>query len=289
MDFGRLQYHQRFDELCKQLLFLIYPKLKTIDGRGGDEGTDSFIGSISKQNCIFQFKYFPKNLNSTHWKKIRESLYDASASTPNKWVLLVTSDFTRLDMMRLHYDLHLVKSSPYYAEGSEHLQKDLPNSITKPQKLEELVKRHNRDLDKFIAKKIIPTTKSVLKDVAPISYKADDILTEKKLIILPHVLLFLKRYWFGNIDFDFRYDEYNQLWVENYIVAKVPKIIKDKLIEDIISLKGNHSLLLGIAILKRRMDGLVAKNNTLCSYINKNIITQIEREQYKTLCRYCRD
>jgi hypothetical protein len=97
MDFGHLQYHQRFDELCKQLLFIIYPKLKTVDGRGGDEGTDSFVGSITNQKYIFQFKYFPRNLTSTHWKKICKSLYDISHKKPRKWVLLVSSDFTRTD------------------------------------------------------------------------------------------------------------------------------------------------------------------------------------------------
>jgi hypothetical protein len=57
----------RFEELCKQLLLIIYPHLKTIDGRGGDRGTDSFLGNIDNQLCVFQFKYFTPKIEGTHW------------------------------------------------------------------------------------------------------------------------------------------------------------------------------------------------------------------------------
>jgi hypothetical protein len=104
-----LQYHQRFDELCKQLLFCKYPKLRSINGRGGDEGTDSYIGTINNQKCIFQFKFFPQNLRSPHWKKISNSFSSSRTKRPKRWILLISSDFTRMDWHRWE---QLEKSAP---------------------------------------------------------------------------------------------------------------------------------------------------------------------------------
>lgn len=65
-----------------------------MEGRGGDEGTDSFIGRIDNQKCIFQFKYFVDKLENKHWTKIRKSLKLSAKKYPEKWVLMIASDFT---------------------------------------------------------------------------------------------------------------------------------------------------------------------------------------------------
>jgi hypothetical protein len=97
VDFQRLEYPQRFEALCRQILLLKYPQLKTVDGRGGDQGTDSFVGTIKNQRYIFQFKWFPKNLTSNHWSKIQKSLNVSSKKRPKKWILLLSSEFTQSD------------------------------------------------------------------------------------------------------------------------------------------------------------------------------------------------
>ena len=95
MDFSRLQYQERFEELCKQLLIKLYPQLRTVDGRGGDQGTDSFLGNIYNQTHVFQFKFFPDKLTRNRWQKIEESLKTSyGKNKPSKWVLLLPTDFT---------------------------------------------------------------------------------------------------------------------------------------------------------------------------------------------------
>jgi tetratricopeptide (TPR) repeat protein len=100
VDLQRLETHQRFEELCRQLLLILYPDLNVVDGRGGDEGTDSFIGSIHNQECIFQFKYFPKRLDRNHWSKIKKSLKSSFLKEPQKWVLLTSAELTVPDRKR---------------------------------------------------------------------------------------------------------------------------------------------------------------------------------------------
>lgn len=99
MDFRFLTSAERFENLCKQILFIIYPNLrvKTIDGRGGDSGTDSFIGTINDQQIVFQFKWFTESLKSSHWNKIKDSLRQSSTKNPQKWVLFIPTEFKESD------------------------------------------------------------------------------------------------------------------------------------------------------------------------------------------------
>ena len=94
MDFVRLLYPERFEELCKQILRLEFGNVLGVDGRGGDQGTDSFKGTILKQEVIFQFKFFPNKLDKSRKRKIIESLTDSYTKNPNEWYLLVPANLT---------------------------------------------------------------------------------------------------------------------------------------------------------------------------------------------------
>jgi hypothetical protein len=70
--FSRLGSAQRFEELCQQILYVLFPtldkttkKVRTIDGAGGDRGTDSFIGTMDNQDHIFQFKWFTEGYDTS--------------------------------------------------------------------------------------------------------------------------------------------------------------------------------------------------------------------------------
>lgn len=97
MDFGRLLFEDRFEDLCKQILIREFPDMHGVDGRGGDEGTDSFRGMIDQQSHIFQFKYFPNRLDSSRRKQICKSLEKSYAKKPKKWFLLVPTKLTQYD------------------------------------------------------------------------------------------------------------------------------------------------------------------------------------------------
>lgn len=104
MEFSLLRSAERFENLCKQILFIIYPNLdpseervKAIDGRGGDSGTDSFIGTINNQLHIFQFKWFTESLKPHHWTKIKNSLKLSSSKNPKKWTLFVATELKESD------------------------------------------------------------------------------------------------------------------------------------------------------------------------------------------------
>jgi tetratricopeptide (TPR) repeat protein len=85
---------ERFEKLCKLLLLKEYPSLQTIDGRAGDQGKDSFIGTFDRAVHVFQIKYFDR-IGPSQKVQIRESLEAASKSGPSKWTLLVPTEFDK--------------------------------------------------------------------------------------------------------------------------------------------------------------------------------------------------
>lgn len=87
---------EEFEDFCKLLLSSMYPgKLKTVEGSGGDEGTDSFFGKIDDQDTVFQFKFFTNRITGSRWDQIRESLETTTKyRNPSKWLLLIPTEFT---------------------------------------------------------------------------------------------------------------------------------------------------------------------------------------------------
>lgn len=96
MDFRILGSPERFEKLCKLLLLKEDPNMQTLDGRPGDEGKDSFLGTFAKSRVIFQIKYF-ETLERNQRKQIEASLERASKSRPEKWILLISVEFTKYD------------------------------------------------------------------------------------------------------------------------------------------------------------------------------------------------
>lgn len=189
------------------------------------------------------------------------------------------------DVMKLRYDLSELKLSPYYEEAYQHLNQDLPKSIVKPERLETLVNKYIRSLQKFTEQKIPLLLKKTLSNIEYISYNPDDV-NIRSCIFLPNLLLILKRYWFEQWDFDYRYEN-NQLCSGKYIIANVSSTVKDNLIRAINGFKKNVIISSRTSILKKRRNELIEKNRVLSMCINKSIITQIERGLYNTLCKFC--
>lgn len=94
MDFRVLGSTERFEKLCKLLLLKEYTSLQTIDGRAGDEGKDSFIGTFDKSTHVFQIKYFDR-IGDSQKAQIRASLKKAWKSRPKRWTLLVSTEFDK--------------------------------------------------------------------------------------------------------------------------------------------------------------------------------------------------
>ena len=86
----------QFEELCKLLLKRMNPDIKSIDGKGGDEGVDSFIGMFEGEIIIYQMKFFPERLNQNQKDQIKESLEQAINNHDVKiWNLVIPLDSSR--------------------------------------------------------------------------------------------------------------------------------------------------------------------------------------------------
>ena len=85
----------RFEKFCFHLVKDRHPSLdiKRVEGKAGDEGADSFWGSLESGPVVWQCKSFPNGVQKSQKQKIRESLRRAiSRLSPRMWILCLSID-----------------------------------------------------------------------------------------------------------------------------------------------------------------------------------------------------
>lgn len=93
---SEIQWDRLHDELYEDmvccLLSHLNPKIKRIDGRGGDKGRDAqFRG---EQFEIFELKYFPARVGKSQRAQVKKSLDTAAKLQPDSWTLVLPTEFT---------------------------------------------------------------------------------------------------------------------------------------------------------------------------------------------------
>lgn len=82
--------HENFSCLCNRLLLKLFPYAKPVEGKGGDEGVDTFIGEFNGVCEVFQHKYFINKVGPTQRKQIEKSLKTAiNHHMIIKWTLIL--------------------------------------------------------------------------------------------------------------------------------------------------------------------------------------------------------
>src|SRR5438552_590615 len=84
----------QFQRLCAQVLKHKYPgkEIKHVEGAGGDEGIDIFIGTLSGKPHIWQCKAFRNGVGKSQKEQIRKSLRSALQHRPSCWTLCLNVD-----------------------------------------------------------------------------------------------------------------------------------------------------------------------------------------------------
>lgn len=84
----------QFQRLCAQVLKHQYPgkEIKHIEGAAGDEGIDSFMGTLSGKPHIWQCKAFRNGVGDCQKEQIRKSIRSALKHRPSCWTLCLNVD-----------------------------------------------------------------------------------------------------------------------------------------------------------------------------------------------------
>lgn len=86
---------ENFSTLCTCLVMRLYPEAKPVEGRGGDEGIDTYVGEFDGQLHAFQHKYFRDGLKPTQKRQITSSLAQIlSLHEATEWTLMLPWDLT---------------------------------------------------------------------------------------------------------------------------------------------------------------------------------------------------
>ena len=85
-----------FSSLCNRLVLMMDPGAQPVEGKGGDEGIDTFIGDFDGNCIVFQHKYFVSTLSQSQRRQITKSLDTAlkGKRQVHTWVLMLAKDLT---------------------------------------------------------------------------------------------------------------------------------------------------------------------------------------------------
>lgn len=93
-DFNTLD-PDKWENLCFALIHAKNPLVRTVNGHGGDEGIDAYVGPFEAPAVIYQFKFFKGSLGKTQVNQVRDSLDAALAKRRDfKWILMCSKDPT---------------------------------------------------------------------------------------------------------------------------------------------------------------------------------------------------
>ncbi len=100
-DFSTLD-PDRWESLCYSLIHSKNPLVNTINGHGGDEGIDAYVGKFESPVVIYQFKFFRGSFGKPQVRQIKDSL-DAALSKRSgfTWILMCSKDPTSEAMKAL--------------------------------------------------------------------------------------------------------------------------------------------------------------------------------------------
>ncbi len=100
-DFNTLD-PDRWENLCFALVHAKNPLVRTVNGHGGDEGIDAYVGSFGEPVEIYQFKFFKNSFGKSQVKQVKDSLNATLAKRRGfKWILMCSKDPTPAAMRAL--------------------------------------------------------------------------------------------------------------------------------------------------------------------------------------------
>lgn len=93
-DFNTLD-PDRWENLCFALIHDKNPLVHTVNGHGGDEGIDAYVGPFESPIAIYQFKFFKGTFGKPQVRQVKDSLEAALARRNGfKWILMCSKDPT---------------------------------------------------------------------------------------------------------------------------------------------------------------------------------------------------
>ncbi len=88
-----------FSSMCSRLVMKLHPDAKPVQGSGGDDGVDTFLGVFHAKVDVFQHKFFLETLGKGQRQQVKRSLDAALLSHHvGAWTLMLPKDLTPAEL-----------------------------------------------------------------------------------------------------------------------------------------------------------------------------------------------
>jgi hypothetical protein len=85
---------ENYSRLCSRIVMQLFPDARPVDGSGGDEGVDTYIGTFNGLCRVFEHKYFLDRVKAVQRRQVERSLHQVSTHhRVTEWTLMVPTDF----------------------------------------------------------------------------------------------------------------------------------------------------------------------------------------------------
>lgn len=193
------------------------------------------------------------------------------------------------DKLKLSYGVSHLLALPEYEYAKEHMDHDLPNDVSRPEHLQEQVKKLSSDVDDYFNNRV----RSIVSD--ELRSKFNDIRIIETGEALPYYTVSfyglipkLTRLWIDNVDFSVSCNNGLCRLNNNIDFASVPALSESKMITSINEIKSNSQIRNSIGQFRDRRRRILEQSSLLTNSINKKIIFKIEHQEYKTKCKVCK-
>jgi hypothetical protein len=175
-----------------------------------------------------------------------------------------------------------------YEEGLKHLKKDISRYSKRIDCIEKKVNEFNNNFEFFEKCEL---ENMVIKYINNDFYITNNVQTipASRNIIIDLLLPCLKALWFSNSSFDLscKEDE-TELKIKGAVIAVFSNIEEKTKIENCINnLKKYDNIVNKIEYFKDKAKEILNEGQNLPNEIRRNIVTEIERKEYRTTCEDC--
>jgi hypothetical protein len=193
------------------------------------------------------------------------------------------------DRLKLSSRISQLQTLPEYDSAKEHIDKDLPRDLIKPEWIDEQVRKLNSDIDDYFDNQLRNLVTQIISSrFTDIRFVETGDALPDNTVSFYGLIPKLTRLWVDNVDFTVSCNSGLCRLNNTVDFALIPVSSQSLIITTIDEIKNNPQIRTSIEHLRNRRRNIIEQSKRLSNSINSTIIFEIEHQKYKSKCKNCK-